>query len=244
MSPPRAVHRRRWSVVQDFQADRLLAFAAALAALGSCAHMAVPADVAQTSEVIVATNRSAWGGSFANEEFILGPFRVSHVDRGWRPSGGRFSVGPYSQENLDSGYAYDFGGGPQSLTAQCASNSNNQAVGLGSGMSLNFGYATLVCRCGDDAETTIKTKMAKSYGGTMVIGTTKYTINSIHEFEGGSSSGDPSGYRVDGSDGPQGAVEVLHPGRVWIKKAVADAERAKMACLFSGLMLYHPPQHM
>jgi len=199
--------------------------------------------VAQTSEVIVATNRSAWSGSFVNEEFTLGPFRVTHVDRAWRPWGGKVTIGLYSHENLDSGYAYEFGGGPQPLNATCAGEGGNQGVALGSGMSLNFGYATLICRCGDDATTIIRTKMGKSYGGTLAIGTVEYTIKSVHEFEGGALSSDPTGYRVDGSDGPQGAVEVLHPGRVWLRKGVADAERAKLACLFTGLMLYHPPQH-
>ena len=33
-----------------------------------------------------------------------------------------------------------------------------------------------------------------------------------------------------------------HPGRVWLDKRLADDERAEVACLFVGLMLYQPKQ--
>ena len=68
-----------------------------------------------------------------------------------------------------------------------------------------------------------------------------YAIVALYDREGTLSDGEPSGYRVDG-EGPLGAVEVLKPGRVWLAKSVAVAERAELACLFAGLMLYMPPR--
>ena len=46
--------------------------------------------------------------------------------------------------------------------------------------------------------------------------------------------------RWDAAD-KAGAVEVAHPGQVWLKKGLDDATRAKTTCAFVGLMLYKAP---
>ena len=41
-----------------------------------------------------------------------------------------------------------------------------------------------------------------------------------------------------------GAVEVLHPGRIWLARALDNDGRSDLACLFAGLMLYKPPRDL
>jgi hypothetical protein len=53
------------------------------------------------------------------------------------------------------------------------------------------------------------------------------------------SSGNPSGYRVDG-DSVQAAVDVTHPGKIWLDKSLSQAARDQLTCIFTGLMLYKP----
>lgn len=53
--------------------------------------------------------------------------------------------------------------------------------------------------------------------------------------------GSPLGYRMDGDAG-LGAAEVAFPGRVWLDKKLADVEKAEVACIFVGLMLYKPKE--
>jgi hypothetical protein len=49
-----------------------------------------------------------------------------------------------------------------------------------------------------------------------------------------------AGFRAD-SDAQLGAVEVLYPGQVWLKKGLDEPTRGNVSCLFTGLMLYKPP---
>ena len=62
-----------------------------------------------------------------------------------------------------------------------------------------------------------------------------------NERDGGGSSHDPTGYRVDGGEAPLGAVDVMGKGRVWQSKALEGRARDDLACLFAGLLLYKPP---
>ncbi len=218
----------------------LLGLGCVLPALGCNVHMAAPSDVAQASEVLLVADRSRVSGALANESFKMGSFEVTDVNRDWN-SGTALTTGPYSREEANGGYAFKFKAGGKVLLAGCASKSANNAVGLGGGMSLNFGYEGLRCTCGTDAEVSVKASLNRSYKGTMKLGSAEHAVTSVHELEGGASTGDPAGYRVDGG-GALGAVDVLYPGKVWLKKGMAEADRAAMSCLFAGLMLYQPPR--
>jgi hypothetical protein len=51
---------------------------------------------------------------------------------------------------------------------------------------------------------------------------------------------EPTGCLVYGA-GPEGGLELLHPGRVWLARSLDSTEREDMACLFGGLLLYDSP---
>ena len=57
---------------------------------------------------------------------------------------------------------------------------------------------------------------------------------------GGSSFSLPVGFEAGGAP-PLGAVETVHPGRVWINRTLGTGEKADLACLFAGLLLYREP---
>jgi hypothetical protein len=86
----------------------------------------------------------------------------------------------------------------------------------------------------------LQTDITAGYSGVLIANGQQYRVASINEREGGFSSGDPTGYRVDGGQ-PTGAVEVLNPGRIWLARNLKEPQRAGLACNFAGLMLYLPP---
>jgi hypothetical protein len=79
------------------------------------------------------------------------------------------------------------------------------------------------------------------YGGTLQAHADSFTLKAIYEREGAMSDGTPAGYRVDGQ-GAVAAVDVLGKGRVWFKKKLSVDQRADVACVFAGLLLYKPPK--
>ena len=60
--------------------------------------------------------------------------------------------------------------------------------------------------------------------------------------EGGGQSGffGTLGYEAGGTP-PLGAVDIVHPGRVWINRTLDAGAQADLACLFGGVLLYRPP---
>ena len=86
----------------------------------------------------------------------------------------------------------------------------------------------------------LQADITAGYNGSLTANGQQYRIESINERAEGFSSGDPTGYRVDG-DQPTGAVEVLNPGRIWLALNLEQPQRARLACTFAGLMLYLPP---
>ena len=80
------------------------------------------------------------------------------------------------------------------------------------------------------------------YGGTLKAHADNFQLKAIYDREGAMlSDGTPAGYRVDGQ-GMVGAVDVLGKGRVWVQKKLAADQRADLACVFAGLLLYKPPR--
>jgi hypothetical protein len=215
----------------------------ALCAACSSPKMAVPPDVASGSEVMEVTDRSAWSGALADEGFRLGPYKVTDVDHKWDSSSG-WGVGAFSKEKTAGGYKFTFSAGKTSLVGKCATEAKDTNIGLGSGMALDFKKAKLGCSCeagGALSSVVLQGDGEKFTGELDAAPSDKYMVKSVHAIEGGSDQGKPSGYRVDG-DAPVGAVEVMFPGRVWLKKGLSDEQRAEVSCLFAGLILYKPPE--
>ena len=210
----------------------------ALLALGACAgpRMAAPADVSSSSDVLLVRDRSRASGSLANEDFTLGPYVIADVDRKW-DSSKSVSVGPWGKESKTTGFSFTLAAGSTKLKGKCESALQQQSV-LGLGGSFDWGSTVIQCSCegGADKASLVLSKDANK----LTIGSTDYSIQPIHSVAGGSAQSAPSGFRAD-SDRPLGAVEVLFPGQVWLKKGLDEPTRGNVSCLFTGLMLYKPP---
>jgi hypothetical protein len=195
-------------------------------------RMAPPADIVSASETLTVSDRSRASGSFVNEGFKLGNYQVVDVDRKWTStdSGG---VGPWSKETKTTGFSYALADGGKKLPGKCSSVTKSQGFG-----GFNWGSVRIACSC-DGAAGKAELVMTDA-GRTMTVGDKAYKVEPINAVEGGGTQSAPTGFRADG-DGPLGAVDVGHPGQVWLKKGLDDATRANTTCAFVGLMLYKAP---
>lgn len=203
--------------------------------------MTVPADVSKVSQQILITERSSFSGALADESFVMGDYKVTDVDRDWN-SGSSFSVGGYGSSNTVGGYTYGFETADGKLSGTCATAVKEKGASI-KGFSIGSQNASVGCECtgdGGGAKVTLESRNNDEYGGELQVRGGSYQVKAIYEREGGWSDGKPSGYRVDG-DAPVGAVDVLKPGKVWLANSVESAERAELACIFAGLLLYQPP---
>lgn len=221
-----------------------LPLAIALAGCGS-PRMAVPADVVTVSEELVISDRSSWSGALADESFQLGPFAIADVDRDWN-STSEVGVLGFSQGETTGGFSYKTEGGGASLVGACTSAVKQRSMDLGDGLSVGDEKQSVGCYCRQEdalAYFSVRATTTSEYTGELAVGPTRYRIRGIYERESGPDSSDPTGYRVDSDAGPIGAVDVLKPGRVWISRTLSAGERAPLACLLAGLLLYMPPSH-
>ncbi|HEX2672064.1 MAG TPA: hypothetical protein VHM25_14380 [Polyangiaceae bacterium] len=208
-------------------------------ALSACAgpRMAAPADVSSSSDVLAVSERSQASGALVNEGFKLGPYEIADVDRKWDSSSG-VSVGPWGKETKTTGFSFTLAGSKTKLKGKCESVLEKQSVLSFGGGSIDWGSTTIACNCEGAAD---KASLVLSKDANkLTVGTTDYPIQPVHSVVGGSEQSAPSGFRAD-SDGPLGAVEVLYPGQVWLKKGLDESTRSNLSCLFTGLMLYKPP---
>jgi hypothetical protein len=105
----------------------------------------------------------------------------------------------------------------------------------------NWGSLKIACTCDGEAG---KAELVMTDGGrTMKVGDKEYKVEPINAVEGGGTQSNPTGFRADG-DGPLGAVDVGHPGQVWLKKGLDDGTRSTTTCAFVGLMLYKAPSEV
>ncbi|HXU03932.1 MAG TPA: hypothetical protein VN903_23380 [Polyangia bacterium] len=196
------------------------------------ARMAAPPDIANASEVLTVSDRSAWHGSFINEGFTLGNYKVVDVDRRLTSTTG-IGFGPWAKEKTTAGFSYALAAGGKKLLGKCSSVASSQAVG-----GFSWGHVKIACTCDGEAG---KGELVIIDGArSMKVGDQEYRLEPINAAEGGATLSNPTGFRADG-DVPLGAVEVMHPGQVWLKKGLDDATRATTTCTFVGLMLYRPP---
>jgi len=198
--------------------------------------MAAPTDVSSSSDVLPVSDRSHASGAFVNEGFKLGPYTIADVNRKWDSSSG-VSVGPWGKETKTTGFSFTLAGSNAKLKGKCESVLEKQSV-LSLGGSFDWGSTTIACSCegGTDKASLVLSKDANK----LTVGSTDYPIQQVHGLVGGGNQSAPSGFRAD-SDGPVGAVEVLYPGQVWLKKGLDEPTRGNLSCLFTGLMLYKPP---
>jgi hypothetical protein len=191
-------------------------------------RMAPPSDIAGASEVLAVSDRSRASGSFVNEGFKLGNYEVVDVDRKWN-SNSSTGVGPWSKETKTTGFSYVLASGGKKLPGKCSSVTSSQGVG-----GFSWGHVKIACAC--DGEAGKAELVLSDSGRTMKVGDKEYKVQPINAVQGGGTQSDPTGFRADG-DEPLGAVEVAHPGQVWLKKGLDDATRANTTCAFVGLMV-------
>jgi hypothetical protein len=198
-------------------------------------RMAPPADIASASEVLTVSDRSRASGALANEGFKLGNYEVVDVDRKWNSTSGS-GVGPWSKETKTTGFSYVLASGGKKLPGKCSSVTKSQGFG-----GFNWGSVRIACEC--DGEAGKVELVMTDTGRTMKVGDKEYKVEPINAVEGGGTQSNPTGFRADG-DEPLGAVDVGHPGQVWLKKGLDDGTRSKTTCAFVGLMLYKAPSEV
>jgi hypothetical protein len=203
--------------------------------IGGCAtaRMAAPPDIAGGSDVLTVSDRSRASGLFVNEGFKLGKYQVADVDRKWNKSSST-GVGPWSKETKTTGFTYALVAQDKKLAGQCSSEASSHGI-----RGFSWGSIKIACTCeGDGGKAEL---LMVDDGRSLTVDGKAYKVEPIHAVQGGSSQSDPTGFRADG-EAPLGAVEVLHPGQVWLTKGLDEATAYKTTCTFVGLMLYKPPQ--
>lgn len=201
--------------------------------------MALPGDFTAHTQVLAARERSRGSGVLVNESFELGPYGVSDVKRDWA-STDEATSGDVTTSDTAGGYSYVLRGSELRLEGRCDARSGGAETDLGDGWSLSSSFrARLECECGPVASLKLEHD-GESFVGTLTQRGHVYDLRAINALEGGSAQSEPAGYRVDG-DEPLAAVEVQHPGRVWLKPDVAEPGRGELTCLLAGLMLYQLP---
>ena len=196
------------------------------------ARMAAPADIAGASEVLTVSDRSRASGAFVNEGFKVGGYQVVDVNRNWDSTQGG-GIGPWSKETKTSGFAYAVTAQGKKMSGKCESETSSQGFG-------GFSWGSLKVACTCDGEAGKSSLAMTDEGRSLKIGDKEYKLVPINTIEGGGTQSSPAGFRADAEE-PLGAVEVVHPGQIWLKKGLDDATRDRTACVFVGLMLYKPP---
>jgi len=112
------------------------------------------------------------------------------------------------------------------------------------GTSIGGANTSITCECSDGTEKSrLELKSAKDkFSGTLAVAGQSYTVSPVETMDKKSFGAGPAGYRLDAADGARGAVEVLHPGRVWLGEKLPEAAREPTACIFTGLMLFVEPR--
>ena len=215
----------------------------AAAGMGACTmletRLAAPASLATGAEVYTAEDRSLFSGAFANESFRIGPYAVSDVDRDWDKSSS-VGLGDYSRAKITSGYKYQFADSTGTGKARCRSRRDKDAVALSGSSSLAWVHDQLTCHCELDsgrAELTLSDD-----GDGALIGGQPYSVQRLHHTEQGMRLPEPLGFAVSSADGTAvGAVELEHPGRIWLASTLRQEDRAQLSCVLSGLLLFQAP---
>lgn len=211
-----------------------------LVGLAGCAgpRMVAPRDIATGSKTLEVADRSMASGAFVNEDFKLGSWKVTEVDRDWSGKSG-FSVGGYGASSTKTGFSYQLEASHKWKGA-CAAVKSEKGFG-----NFSWGASTLVCEC-KAGDTSALVKLAgkdakKHTEGEVTLGAATLKISLVEETDGSNFTGMPAGYRADKDAKPAGAVEVLKPGRVWLAADMSPSDSEALSCVFVGLMLYVPP---
>lgn len=209
------------------------------------ARMTPPADIAPTADVLEVANRSSFTGLFVDESFDVGPYRVSEVKRGWDSSSST-TLGNITVQNNSAAFSFAFQGTASHWQGRCDYRAQQRRVQIGNVGNLEDEQGNLHCSCRsankEDREVSFDLDDEwRPLRGALLIDGSRYELQqySFGRHRGGLKS-PAAGYRVEreGSGAGVAAVEVLHPGRIWLQRSLPAEQREPMACLMSALMIY------
>lgn len=208
-------------------------------ACGAGPRMVAPGDVAEGSRVLEVQNRKNATGAMVDESFDLGGFRVAEVNRKW-DSKRSAKVGGYAANKTKSGYTFQLVGN-QTWQGTCAAVNKEKSAG-----SLSWGgESEVVCQCESGSGQSVARlggRDPKRHDkGEVELAGEKLQVALVDATDKSNLTGRPAGYRVDGEQGAVGAVEILHPGQVWLAKDLSEPDAEALSCLFAGWMLYRAP---
>jgi hypothetical protein len=210
-------------------------------------RMLPPKDVSEGAKVLEVVDRSRASGALVDESFKLGSYQVKDVDRDWnttKKSSGFF----VSKTTTTTGYTFKLLAGKDTWEGACGMTGTSKGVG-NSRDGVQWGSDELSCECkrgNDSASVSLKADQADAkhrVEGDLTFGETKYDVHVVNDSEGSNFTNKPAGFRFDSSAGAVAAVEMLHPGRVWLTPHLPETQYAGISCISAGLMLYQPPSN-
>jgi len=122
------------------------------------------------------------------------------------------------------------------LTGHCSSEGSRMGGEEPEGWSGGVDDAALRCTCGaaDSSADLVLVHADAPSTGQVTLASGDYQLRGLSDVEGSANLlGIQTGYRVDGAV-PLGAVEVMHPGRVWLSTELVAGERDQLSCLHGG----------
>lgn len=230
---------------------RLAALALLPSLLAACAmaprQMPLP-DSLSTTPALPVSERGSARGLWADESFRIGSWSVHAVKREASEESG-FSLGVLGREHQHEGFSFQFEA-VASWQGRCDYEYKGSSLKLG-GLQLQDQHGHLSCQCSSGAQeasldlddewrpTRGELRVDQRHYGLRQVADVQ-RVQGHQEAPGLRSPSD--GYQVlDGSGRAIAAVEVLHPGRLWLGAGLKEDGHAAMACLMSGLLLYSPP---
>jgi hypothetical protein len=213
--------------------------AAALVGLTGC-HAAIvpPAELVPKADVHAATDRSSMSGLMVDEAFVLGAYKVTEVDRDWMQHESS-KTETFDGIHSTAGYVYTLVGGPAPVQGTCAWASGKGGVSI-MGVAVSKASNVLTCECVSDGESSVMRLTdggTLEYAGEFMVDGEAMKVSPVSETEGTYMKKTPPGYRIDGEAGVLGAVEVIHPGRVWLDQGLGAEKKGTLSCAMTGLML-------
>jgi hypothetical protein len=85
-------------------------------------------------------------------------------------------------------------------------------------------------------------RVGTQWSGWLSLGDIKYQLVGDKQLEGNKTSIGPAGYRFEGDgSSPVSAVDITHPGRVWLHESLSPEDRAAVGCAAAAILLEPKP---
>jgi hypothetical protein len=203
-------------------------------------------------ELVVTGGRGPVRSALVTEDFSIGPYRVEGVDRSWgrstsKADGDVRNTVRTVETVTRTGYRYTTKSpGGQATEGQCtvrweaAATTDKRIVEH----TTTERSEALVCTCATGGAVEMaRGRGDRAFTGAITRGASTYGLTEIFETRTGHTVWDGSvGFRVDREGENVAAIELLRPGRIWLKQRLDTPARDDLACVLAGLLLYEPPR--